>query len=56
MQRSVIYPKSLVEEIAGEVSIERLFRYVKEHFDTHADQIKAGIKEPGSKKQGQILV
>ncbi|HSG46032.1 MAG TPA: hypothetical protein VLA72_23070 [Anaerolineales bacterium] len=44
-QKSIIYPESFVEELTGEVSIERLFRYVKQHFDLHAEQIKNAIKE-----------
>jgi len=44
-QKSVIYPKSFVAELAGEVSVERIFRYVKEHFDTHAEQINKALKE-----------
>ena len=35
-RRSVMYPAEFVSELAGEVSIERLFHYVKGHFDIHA--------------------
>ena len=38
--RSVIYPESFVSEIAGVVTIERLFRYIKLHCEIHAGQIK----------------
>ena len=44
-QKSVIYPASFVPELAGEVSIERIFRYVTEHFDIHAEQINKVLKE-----------
>jgi uncharacterized damage-inducible protein DinB len=37
--RSVIYPANLEPMIAGEVSVERLFRYAKAHFEAHAEQI-----------------
>jgi hypothetical protein len=33
--KSVVYPASFVAEIAGEVTVERLFRYVKGHFEVH---------------------
>jgi len=37
--RSVVYPPEFVSELAGEVSIERLFRYIKLHFEVHSGQI-----------------
>jgi hypothetical protein len=37
--RSVVYPDHFVSELAGVVSIERLYRYIKIHFDVHAGQI-----------------
>lgn len=40
MQKSVVYPADFVSELAGEVSVERLFRYVKGHFDVHSRQLK----------------
>jgi hypothetical protein len=46
--RSVVYPKEFVSELAGDVSIERLFHYVKGHFEIHEDQIR--------KRVGEILV
>jgi len=39
--KSVIYPATFVSELAGVVTVERLFRYVKLHFDVHAGQIRA---------------
>jgi hypothetical protein len=48
LQKSAKYPPEFVSELAGEVTIERLFRYVREHFDIHAKQI--------SEKPGEILV
>jgi len=44
-QKSVTYPESFVPELAGEVSVERIFRYVTEHFDIHAEQINKALKE-----------
>ncbi len=40
MQKSVVYPAEFVSELAGEVSVERLFRYVKGHFEVHSKQLK----------------
>jgi len=40
MQKSVVYPAEFVSELAGEVSVERLFRYVKGHFEVHSSQLK----------------
>ena len=45
LRKSIIYPKSFVPEIAGKVSAERLFRYVTEHFEIHAKQIREALKE-----------
>ena len=39
-QKSVIYPAEFVSELAGKVTVERLFRYVKEHFEVHSKQLK----------------
>lgn len=33
--KSVVYPADFVSDLAGEVTPERLFRYVTGHFDTH---------------------
>ncbi len=41
--RSVVYTPEFVSELAGEVSIERLFRYIKLHFEAHAEQIQKAI-------------
>ena len=43
-QKTVIYPETFVTELAGEVTIERLFRYVKGHFDVHAEQIRKALE------------
>ena len=39
--RSAVYPPEFVSELAGVVTIERIFRYVKEHFEVHEGQIRA---------------
>jgi len=38
-QKSVVYPAEFVSELAGEVTVERLFRYVKDHFEAHKKQL-----------------
>jgi hypothetical protein len=38
--KSVVYPQEFVSELAGEVSVERIFHYVKGHFEVHESQIK----------------
>jgi hypothetical protein len=43
--KSVKYPEVFVSELAGVVTVERLFRYVTLHFDVHAEQIKTAIKK-----------
>jgi hypothetical protein len=48
--RSVIYPIDLEPMIAGEVSVERLFRYAKAHFEAHAEQINS--EPPPSAENG----
>lgn len=40
LTRSVIYPDEFVSELKGLVTIERLFRYTKLHYELHAEQIK----------------
>lgn len=40
MQKSVVYPAEFVSELSGEVTVERLFRYVKGHFEVHKKQLK----------------
>jgi hypothetical protein len=37
---SVVYPVDYVSDLAGEVSVERLFRYVKGHFEAHERELK----------------
>lgn len=39
-ERCVVYPPEFVSELAGNVSIERLFHYVKGHFEVHEEQIQ----------------
>lgn len=43
LRRSAMYPPEFVSDLAGTVSIERLFRYVRGHFDVHAEQIRAAL-------------
>ena len=43
--KSVRYPASFVTELAGVVTVERLFRYIKLHFEIHASQIR--VERPG---------
>ncbi len=38
--KSVRYPDSFVTELAGVVTVERLFRYIKLHFEIHERQIR----------------
>jgi Mycothiol maleylpyruvate isomerase N-terminal domain len=40
MRKSVVYPAEFVRELAGEVSVERLFRYVKGHYDLHSSALR----------------
>ena len=39
LSKSVLYPDAFVSELAGVVTVERLFRYIKLHFEIHAGQI-----------------
>lgn len=41
--KSVRYPDAFVSELAGVVTVERLFRYIKLHFEVHAAQIREGL-------------
>jgi hypothetical protein len=43
LTRSVQYPDSFVMELAGEVTVERLFRYIRLHFEIHASQIRKSL-------------
>ena len=47
-RKSVNYPAAFVSELAGEVTVERLFRYVTLHFEVHAGQIRSAIALSGS--------
>jgi hypothetical protein len=38
--KSVVYPVDYVSDLAGEVSVERLFRYVKGHFEAHEAELR----------------
>ena len=42
--KSVKYPEVFVSELAGVVTVERLFRYVTLHFEVHAEQINSAIR------------
>ena len=48
MQKSVVHPAEFVAELAGDCSVERLFHYVKEHFEVHAKHL--GIAQLHSQK------
>lgn len=37
--KSVVYPTDFVSELEGEVTVERLFRYVAGHFEAHERQL-----------------
>ncbi|MGE5462400.1 MAG: DinB family protein [Syntrophothermus sp.] len=43
LSKSILYPKAFVPELAGVVTAERLFRYIKLHFQVHAEQIRASL-------------
>jgi hypothetical protein len=42
-RKSIRYPDSFVTELAGVVTVERLFRYIKLHYEIHAGQIREGL-------------
>ena len=42
LQKSVYYP-DWDPLLSGEVTVERLFRYIKSHFDSHAAQIRGRL-------------
>ena len=46
--KSAIYPAVFVSELAGIVTVERLFRYVTLHFDVHEKQIRSVIVPSGA--------
>src|SRR5215204_1998355 len=43
--KSINYPVAFVSELAGVVTVERLFHYVKLHFDVHKSQIEIALKK-----------
>ncbi len=43
--KTVNYPEVFVSELAGVVTIERLYRYVTLHFEVHAKQINSVLKK-----------
>jgi len=43
--KSVVYPAVFVSELAGVVTVERLFRYVTLHFDVHKKQINGALNK-----------
>jgi len=43
--KSVVYPAVFVSELAGVVTVERLFRYVTLHFDVHEKQINGALNK-----------
>ena len=45
--KSVVYPAEFVSELAGVVTVERLFRYVTLHFEVHEKQINSAIRSIG---------
>jgi hypothetical protein len=42
LAKSVVYPDDYVSDLKGEVSVERLFRYVTGHFEEHERALKTG--------------
>ena len=46
--RSAVYPPEFVSELAGEVSLERLFRYIRLHVEVHAGQILKVLNHKGN--------
>jgi hypothetical protein len=44
LSKSVVYPANYVSDLAGEVSVERLFRYVKGHFEAHEREIRERLE------------
>ena len=45
LQKSMVFPKAFVAELAGEVTVERLFRYAGEHFGIHSEQIRSVLEK-----------
>lgn len=44
--KSVVYPPDFVSDLAGEVTPERLFRFVTGHFEEHERALKIGSQPP----------
>ena len=44
--KMVVYPPDFVSDLKGEVSVERLFRYVTGHFEEHKRALKIGSQPP----------
>ncbi len=40
LSKSAVYPPEFVTMLSGEVSLERIFHYIKEHFDGHLAQLR----------------
>jgi hypothetical protein len=40
LNKSVIYPAEMEAMLAGETSVEKLFHYVKDHFEAHKNSIR----------------
>jgi len=45
LKKSVTYPEAFVTELAGQISAEHLYRYVRGHFEIHAEQIRNSTKD-----------
>ncbi|MCQ3937264.1 MAG: hypothetical protein DPW18_09480 [Chloroflexi bacterium] len=43
-----VYPLDYVSDLKGEVSVERLFRYVTGHFEEHEKQLNISSKPPSA--------
>ena len=39
LAKTVVYPEEFVSELKGQITVERLFRYVKGHFEVHSGQL-----------------
>lgn len=46
LAKLVVYPDDYVSDLKGEVSVERLFRYVTGHFEEHERALKTGSQPP----------
>ena len=43
LSKSIKYPEAFVGELAGVVTVERLLRYIRGHFEVHAGQIRGRL-------------